>query len=100
MSDEPRSMANLQEADYGADRDYEYGSPHLLHNQLRSRIEDSVTRLVRDIVADHGSCHVLEVGAGHGSFTDTMVAAGAKVTVTEMSAPSMAVLERKFADTD
>jgi SAM-dependent methyltransferase len=94
------SMASLQEVDYGADRDYTHGSPHLVHVQLRTRIEDDLSRLVRMTRAERGTCHALEVGAGHGTFTGTLLAAGATVTVTEMSEPSVAVLKQRFAGAD
>lgn len=90
-------MAKLQEADYGAGRDYAYGSPHLTHPQLTARIEEQLRKLVADLVEEHGRCRVVEVGAGHGTFTETLLAAGASVAVTEMSAPSSAVLTEKFA---
>lgn len=94
-------MAALQEVEYGADRDYTYGSPHLSHKQLRERIENDLAKLVRGISAATGrKCHVLEVGAGHGTFTEVLAKAGAKVTVTEMSEPSVKVLARKFAGID
>ena len=90
-------MARLQEADYGAGRDYAYGSPHLTHPQATARIDEQLRRLVADLVEEHGRCRVVEVGAGHGTFTETLLAAGASVAVTEMSAPSAAVLTEKFA---
>src|SRR4051794_26288516 len=91
-------MSKLQETDYGAGRDYAYGSPHLTHPQLTARIEGQLRSLVGELVAVHGKCRVVEVGAGHGTFTETLLAAGATVAVTEMSAPSAAVLAEKFAD--
>ena len=39
---------------------------------------------------------MLEVGAGHGTFTETILATGAEVVVTEMSAPSAATLDARF----
>jgi 16S rRNA A1518/A1519 N6-dimethyltransferase RsmA/KsgA/DIM1 with predicted DNA glycosylase/AP lyase activity len=36
------------------------------------------------------------VGAGHGTFTDHPLSAGAEVEVTEMSAPSARALRHKF----
>lgn len=90
-------MAELQEADYGAGRDYAYGSPHLTHPQLTARIEGQLRDLVRGLTAQHGRCRVVEVGAGHGTFTEVLLAAGASVAVTEMSAPSAAVLAEMFA---
>lgn len=92
------SMAELQEVDYGEARDYAHGSPHLQHAQLRLTIERDLARLVRDVVARTGQCRTLEVGAGHGGFTSTLRRAGATVTVTEMSRPSVAKLSARFAD--
>lgn len=89
-------MAEMQEADYGAGRDYAYGSPHLTHPQLTARIEGQLTELVHDLVEQHGQCRVVEVGAGHGTFTATLLAAGASVAVTEMSGPSAGVLTERF----
>ena len=89
-------MAELQEADYGEARDYTLGSPHLAHSVLRTRIEHELTGLVGEQVERTGACRVLEVGAGHGTFTACLVAAGATVTVTEMSEPSAQVLAAKF----
>jgi 2-polyprenyl-3-methyl-5-hydroxy-6-metoxy-1,4-benzoquinol methylase len=91
-------MAQLQEADYGAGRDYAYGSPHLTHARLTARVESQLRALVADLLAQHGRCRVVEVGAGHGTFTATMLDAGASVAVTEMSGPSAAVLAERFAD--
>ena len=94
------TMASLQESAFGAGRDYTHGSPHLAHARLRERVESDLTELVRTLVERHGRCRVLDVGAGHGTFTEVLVAAGAEVTVTEMSGPSAAYLERRFADVD
>ena len=54
-------MAELQEADYGAGRDYAYGSPHLTHPQLTSRIEAQLRALVEELIEQHGHCRVVEV---------------------------------------
>lgn len=78
--------------------DYVAGSPHLKHATVR----DAVVRVCRETVAGHlartGRCRVLEVGAGHGTFTKVLVDLGAQVWVTEMSADSVAVLRRDFGD--
>ena len=91
------AMSTLQEAEYGAGRDYAHGSPHLTHRRLRERVESNLVDLVRDQIARHGRCLVLDVGAGHGTFAQALVAAGADVTVTEMSAPSADFLRTRFA---
>jgi SAM-dependent methyltransferase len=94
------SMREHQELEYGHDRDYTYGSPHLRHDELRNKIEGELRELVAAQIARTGRCRVVEVGAGHGSFTGPMTAAGATVTVTEMSRPSADYLQRRFAGDD
>ncbi|PUA81481.1 methyltransferase domain-containing protein [Nocardioides currus] len=91
-------MAQMQESDYGAGRDYAYGSPHLTHARLTARIEEQLHDLVAGLLDRHDRCRVVEVGAGHGTFTAALLAAGATVTVTEMSGPSAEVLRERFAD--
>lgn len=43
---------------------------------------------------------MLEVGAGHGTFTEILLSAGARVTVTEASEASATHLRATFADHD
>jgi trans-aconitate methyltransferase len=86
-----------QDAGHGVGHDYVKGSPHLRHARLRAMVEDRLTAAVRATVAAKGCCHVLEIGAGHGTFTDCLLAAGAKVTVTEASEASAGVLAAKYA---
>jgi SAM-dependent methyltransferase len=88
--------ANLQERFYGEGFDYESGSPHLRHAALRRRIVQRIEAAVVETFARHGRCRVLEVGAGHGSFTAVLAALGAHVTVSEMSGPSVRRLEKRF----
>lgn len=96
MSDTSRSMSELQAMDHGADKDYGSGPPHVTHSSIRGRIERDLMGLVAERVAATGRCRVIEVGAGHGTFTGTLLAAGAHVTVTEMSRHSVAVLRATF----
>jgi SAM-dependent methyltransferase len=90
------SMQELQQGAHDRDHDYAAGSPHIRHHALRSRIVEQLQESVRHILDARGSCRVLEVGAGHGTFTDHIVAAGAEVEVTEMSTPSAAQLRSRF----
>ncbi|WP_306968049.1 class I SAM-dependent methyltransferase [Streptomyces afghaniensis] len=90
------TIGELQERAHGAGHDYAKGSPHIRHHRVRERVISAVHTLVGEIVERSGQCRVLEVGAGHGTFTDHLVAAGARVEVTEMSAHSVAVLRRRF----
>ncbi len=89
-------MASLQEAAYGEAADYENGSPHLAHPQLRNRVIASIREVVLERMRALGRCRVLEVGAGHGAFTDHVLALGAEVTITEMSRPMCSVLRRRL----
>lgn len=90
------SIQDLQQAAYGDGHDYASGSPHIRHHALRTWIVETLQDVVRDVEDRRGSCHVLEVGAGHGTFTDHLVAAGATVEVTEMSLPSVVELQARF----
>jgi SAM-dependent methyltransferase len=90
-------MSNPQELAYPVGYDYEAGSPHLKHRKLRQRINLSLTDQVDRIRSHVAPCNVLEIGAGHGSFTAVLRNAGATVTVTEMSRPSADHLERVFS---
>ena len=93
--DAPR-MADIQERGHGYEHDYESGSPHSRHSSLRNDIISKIQVLVSEQFTAHGSCRVLEIGAGHGTFTDHVACMGAEVTVTEMSRPSLEVLRRRF----
>jgi SAM-dependent methyltransferase len=90
------TMAALQESQHGRGFDYEPGSPHLRHPRLRNEIIARIRALVDEQFTKNGRCHVLEIGAGHGSFTDHIAATGAEVTVTEMSRPSLELLQQRF----
>jgi SAM-dependent methyltransferase len=91
------TMAALQEAAHGADHDYISGSPHLQHARLNARIRATLTASLNELTERLGRRpRVLEVGAGHGTFTETILATGAEVVVTEMSAPSAATLDARF----
>lgn len=95
---ENQQVLKAQDGAHGVGHDYVKGSPHLRHRRLRSDIERRLTALVRDQVERTGRCRVLEIGAGHGTFTHTLVAAGAEVTVTEASQASAEHLRVAFAD--
>jgi len=88
--------ANLQDLGHPEGHDYEVGSPHLAHPQLKTRILDTVRDVVAARMATTGRARVLELGAGHGAFTDHVLALGAEVTVTEMSSASADLLRRRY----
>lgn len=87
-----------QDFAHGIGHDYTVGSPHLRHAALRNRIGSRINGVIAEILQRQGECSVLEIGAGHGSFTDTVLAAGAQVTVTEMSKASFDHLAERFRD--
>lgn len=91
-------FAQLQESLHGEGHDYVVGSPHLRHAELRERINTQIRNAVADVLRRQPECRVLEVGAGHGSFTDVVVDAKGAAVLTEMSKPSFDYLSRKFAD--
>ena len=90
----------LQEVVYDAEVDYRVGSPHLAHWTLY----DQLTGVLRDHIrglADRGlPLDVLEIGAGHGGYTEPALAAGCAVTAVEMSRPSLTELTRRFGTND
>ena len=97
-NDDHRVVAESQDVAHGTDHDYTVGSPHLRHAVLRERIDARIHAVVSEILQRNGRCDVLEIGAGHGSFTDTVLAAGGTPTVTEMSKASYEFLAQKFRD--
>lgn len=89
-------MANLQEAHYHRGIDYRKGSPHLSHLPLYDRLVEVLRRTIQKL-ADQGlPLRVLEVGAGHGGFTEPALAMGCEVTAVDMSGPSLDELQRRF----
>jgi SAM-dependent methyltransferase len=94
------AVSQSQERLHGEGHDYEHGSPHLTHLELRGAVLGRIRSLVADQFVRTGRCRTLEIGAGHGAFTDHVAAMGAELTVTEMSRPSAAVLEERFRAND
>jgi 2-polyprenyl-3-methyl-5-hydroxy-6-metoxy-1,4-benzoquinol methylase len=90
------AVAQAQETTYGEGADYVAGSPHLSHPRLHARLARRIRCLVDAGFARSGRCRILEVGAGHGTFTEHLASLGAEVTVTEISKPSVDVLARRF----
>lgn len=92
------AVEQSQDVAHGDGHDYTVGSPHLRHAALRKRIDDRVTAAITEILQRQDECLVLEIGAGHGFFTDTVLAAGGTATVTEMSRASFDHLAERFRD--
>lgn len=93
-------MQDLQEAWYGADVDYEAGSPHLSHHALRRRLVGILRRTLWQLDAAGLPLKVLEIGAGHGGYTEPALAAGAQVTAVEMSRPALLELNARYGTND
>jgi SAM-dependent methyltransferase len=93
-------MVNIQEWAHPEDHDYESGSPHLKYAGLKQQIMNSLEEAVKEQIRLKGTCMVLEVGAGHGDFTETLVGAGADVLVTEMSGPAARRLQEIYKNCD
>lgn len=90
----------LQEEWYGQGVDYRRGSPHLAQWQLHDRLVDLLRQTIGQ-VADSGlPLRVLEVGAGHGGYTEPALAAGCEVTAVEMSRHSLERLAATYRTND
>lgn len=87
---------NLQEMHYLPNVDYRRGSPHLSHLTLHDRLVELLRGVIQRL-ADQGlPLRVLEIGAGHGGFTEPALAMGCEVTAVDMSGPSVNELRRRF----
>jgi SAM-dependent methyltransferase len=87
--------SNFQELGHGEGHDYGPGSPHLKHPGLSSMIIASLTKVTLGL--GNNPPEILEVGAGHGTFTAVLRSLGARVTVTEMSKASAEHLSKAFS---
>jgi SAM-dependent methyltransferase len=88
--------ANPQEAFYDENVDYARGSPHLSHPKLTERLVEVLRARLLRLHASGLPLRVLEIGAGHGAFTETVLAAGCDVTAVDMSEPAVRELRRRF----
>ncbi len=89
-------MPSLQEEGHGPSHDYRAGSPHLKHWRLYDQLVGVLRREIEAINAKGLQMTVLEVGAGHGGYTEPILASGCAVTATEMSRPSLALLRARY----
>jgi 2-polyprenyl-3-methyl-5-hydroxy-6-metoxy-1,4-benzoquinol methylase len=90
------AIQRMQESYYHDDVDYRAGSPHLAHRSLHERLVAVLREHVRRLDRDGLPLSVLEIGAGHGGFTEPALAAGCSVTAVEMSRPSLRRLDQRF----
>lgn len=91
------SMQHIQELGHSGGHDYHSTSPHLKHRKLHERLVSMVKVALVDVVGRQLPRTALEVGAGHGGFTEPILAAGFNATATEMSRPSLVELKTRFA---
>ena len=95
-----RAVVAAQDSFHGEQYDYDPSSPHLRHPQIRNAVIRDLNGLVRRALDRRGECRVIEIGAGHGTFTETLLRAGARVTVTEASRASARLLQSHYAADD
>jgi SAM-dependent methyltransferase len=75
--------------------DYRH-SPHLAQWPLYDRLVGFILETVSGLPDTGSPPRVLEVGAGHGGYTELLLAAGCDVTVVEMSRPPLQRLEARY----
>jgi SAM-dependent methyltransferase len=90
-------MRELQEGGHPRGHAYRTGSPHLEHSHLYERLVARIHTVVQQLFAAFPTVTVLDVGAGHGSFSEPLLAFGCRVVATEMSQPSLAYLKERYA---
>src|SRR2546430_17300842 len=88
-------MRELQESAHPRNHDYRAGSPHLAHWHLYQRLLAEVRGVLKSVQQNKLPWSVLDVGAGHGSFTEPLLAYGCTVTATEMSRSSLDLLREQ-----
>lgn len=90
------SWQSIQDATHDDSFSYERLSPHLFQPSLHSLVSRRVKGEARRSLEKGGQCRVLDIGAGHGSFTDELVVTGAEVVASEMSSASVAYLADRY----
>jgi SAM-dependent methyltransferase len=89
-------MANLQEVHYGSGINYRKGSPHLSNWVLHDRLVELLRTEVGRLDEQGLPLRVLEIGAGHGGFTEPALALNCEVTAVDMSGPAVEELRRRL----
>jgi SAM-dependent methyltransferase len=90
-------MANLQKLHpLPSGSNYRKGSPHLSHLVLHDRLVEVLRGTVQRLSDQGLPLRVLEIGAGHGGFTEPALAMGCDVTAVDMSESSVDDLRRRF----
>ena len=93
-------MRQLQETAHGPQHDYRAGSPHIKHARLYQALLGELRNLLHSLRDENLPWSVLDVGAGHGSFTEPLLAYGCRVTAIEMSRASASLLRARYGDND
>jgi 2-polyprenyl-3-methyl-5-hydroxy-6-metoxy-1,4-benzoquinol methylase len=88
-------MVELQERVYDDRYDYA-GDPHLAHPELRSWIVDLVSAVTQRVASRDLPLRVLEIGAGDGGLTESLLARGYEVTATDVSRRAIERLEGAY----
>lgn len=94
------SQPNVQDGFYTEAVDYAHGSPHLSHTRLFRRLSGIVLDELEAIRNQGLPLTVLEVGAGHGGYTQPVLDAGATVSAVEMASASVVRLQHRFKNSD
>jgi SAM-dependent methyltransferase len=93
-----RALLNVQRSrgfDVDPVVDYRH-SPHLAQWPLHDRLAGFILETLNGLPDTGAPPRVLEVGAGHGGYTELLLAAGSDVTVVEMSRPALQRLEARY----
>jgi SAM-dependent methyltransferase len=93
-------MRELQETAHSEGHDYRAGSPHLMHLHLYQRLLGELQGALQTLRERDLPWSVLDIGAGHGSFAEPLLAYGCTVTATEMSRPSVEFLRAQYGSND
>lgn len=91
---------NLQESHYAEDTDYWSGSPHLKHPKLHQWLISVVSDEIDSANERSDDRGILEVGGGDGAITVALLAAGYKVTSSDMSNASVERMRKRFRNND
>lgn len=90
------TKGNFQEDHYDVAVDYSHGSPHLSNLRLRQRLVGVISVAITELADRKLPLRVLEVGAGHGGYTEPMLAMGCAVTAVEISGDAAKTLAAKY----
>jgi SAM-dependent methyltransferase len=73
-----------------------YWAPHIKHMNLAKALKRVLTDCISELGSAGMSLDILEIGGGHGGYTEAALAAGASVTVTEISQSALDEMVTRF----